>query len=351
MGRGKAPNTLTEHQKAVMASGVMEDLIESIAAGDRLYETSPINGRRTKAQINAIQTAIYTSLSGDHPQTVRGVFYQMEVAGIVPKDMSGYNVVQRECLKMRRAGVIPYAWITDGTRLQRKPTSYDDIGDFYFQAAKVYRRSLWADANVSVEIWCEKEAMAGVLFEETGIWDVPLMVARGFSSESFLHSTAEQIKKDGRPTYIYHFGDHDPSGRIIDRQIERGLRRLAPDADIRFARLAVTTEQIATWDLPTRPTKQAKNRHAANFVGRSVELDAIPAWRLRGLVRDAIRQHVDPHALNAVQVAERAELDGLRVMAQRELRRTYTKPGVDVLMELIDTRQEQARKRWEVLQP
>ena len=83
--------------------------------------------------IQAIQGAIYATCERDHPQTVRGVFYQLEVAGLVPKDLAGYSVVQRECLKMRRRDLLPYAWITDGTRLQRKPTSYDDLGDFYFR--------------------------------------------------------------------------------------------------------------------------------------------------------------------------------------------------------------------------
>jgi hypothetical protein len=250
---------------------------------------------------------------------------------------------------MRRAGLLPYIWITDGTRLQRKPSSYDDLGDFYFRTAQLYRRNLWAGANVNVEIWCEKDALAGVLFEETAIWDVPLMVARGFSSESFLHATAEQIKDDDRPTYIYHFGDHDPSGIRIDHQIERGLRRLAPDAEIHFQRLAVTREQITQWKLPTRPTKREGNSHAKDFQGRSVELDAIPAGRLRQLVRDAISQHVDTGALHAVQVAEASEMEALRRMANRELLKDYDDAGIESLMAVLDRRQDAMRQRWDTI--
>lgn len=283
-----------------------------------VYETSLVRrGRRTRVELQSIQAAIYAVCRADHPQTVRGCFYRLEVESRVPKDMAGYSVVQRECLKMRRLGLLPYTWITDGTRLQRKPSSYDDLSEFYFRSAQLYRRNLWADAPVSLEVWCEKEALAGVLFEETAHWDVPLMVARGFSSESFLHATAEQIIEDAKPTYILHFGDHDPSGLRIDRQIESGLRRLAPDAEIHFQRLAVTPHQIQAWQLPTRPTKRVGNSHARGFSGRSVELDAIPAWRLRQLVREAITQHVDPQALHTVQVAEESERRILRRLAIR----------------------------------
>ena len=65
---------------------------------------------------------------------------------------------------------------------------------------------------VYVEVWCEKDALAGVLMEETEVYDVPLMVARGYSSISFLHSAAMAIKAIGKPAYIFHFGDLDPSG-------------------------------------------------------------------------------------------------------------------------------------------
>ena len=181
--------------------------------------------------------------------------------------------------------------------------------------------------------------MAGVLFEETSVWDVPLMVARGFSPESFLHATAEQIKADAKPTYIYHFGDHDPSGLLVDTQIARGLQRLAPDADIRFRRLAVTREQIGKWQLPTRPTKRENNRHARGFTGRSVELDAIPAWRLRQLVREAISQHVDVQALQSVQAAEASEMDVLRRLAHRELLKTYDASDATHFMGYIDRTQ------------
>jgi hypothetical protein len=178
---------------------------------------------------------------------------------------------------------------------------------------------------------------------------VPLLVARGFSSESFLHATAEQIKDDRRPTYIYHFGDHDPSGIRIDGQIERGLRRLAPEAEIHFSRLAVSREQIATWKLPTRPTKRDKNRHAKGFEGRSVELDAIPAWRLRELVRNAISRHVDARALHTVQAAEASEMDTLRRLADRELGKTFEDADVTTFIAVLDKRQQAMRQRWDTI--
>src|SRR5436189_3474781 len=98
------------------------------------------------------------------------------------------------------------------------------------------------------------------------------MVARGYASLSFLHSAAEYINQLEVPTYIYHFGDFDPSGVNAGEKIEQTLREMAPDADISFERIAVTPKQISEWDLPTRPTKVSDTR-SKNFGTISVELD------------------------------------------------------------------------------
>jgi hypothetical protein len=132
------------------------------------------------------------------------------------------------------------------------------------------------------------------------------MVARGYSSLTFLHSAAEAIQANGKPAYIYHFGDLDPSGQDAARDIEAKLRRHAPDAEIHFERVAVTRRQADDWNLPTRPTKQTDSR-AKKFNGTSVELDAIPAAQLRGLVRECVEKHIDQHQLEILRTAEKSE--------------------------------------------
>src|SRR5262249_42977984 len=159
----------------------------------------------------------------------------------------------------------------------------------------------WTDADCYVEIWLEKDALAGVVYPITNVYDVPLMVARGYASLSFLHSAAEYIGMLDVPAYIYHLGDYDPSGFNAGEKIEESLRELAPSADIVFERrIAVTPEQISDWNLPSRPTKASDSR-AKNFGSVSVELDAIEPQRLRDLVQDAIAQHVPPKRFAALK--------------------------------------------------
>src|SRR5499426_3137062 len=172
--------------------------------------------------------------------------------------------------------------------------------------AAFYRKSLWTDADSYVEIWLEKDALAGVLYPVTSMNDVTLMVARGYASFSFLYSAAEAIGELVVPTYIYHLGDFDPSGVNAGEKIEETLRAMAPDAEIYFERIAVTPEQIAEWNLPTRPTKASDTR-SKGFGNISVELDAIDPNALRALVQETIEQHLPPDQFEVLKAAEESE--------------------------------------------
>jgi hypothetical protein len=166
---------------------------------------------------------------------------------------------------------------------------------------------VWDEHYRRVEIWLEKQGLAGTILPVTAEFYAPLYVSRGFSSLTYLAEAADDIEAVGKPTYVYHLGDHDPSGREAGEHIERELRRLAPNAWIQFERLAVTTEQIADLELPTRPTKTSDSRAAkftAQFGGGSVEMDAIHPDALRQIVRDAIEQHIDLRQLETLRIAE-----------------------------------------------
>ncbi len=250
--------------------------------------------------------------------TIRQVFYQATVRGIVEKAETGYSKVQTDLVWMRRAGDLPYDWLADSTRWQRKPRTYDSVQDALEQTARLYRKALWADADAYVEIWLEKDALAGVVYPITAAYDVPLMVARGYASLSFLHEAAEYMSDLDVPVYVYHLGDFDPSGVNAGEKIEQSLREMAPEAEIHFERLAVTPTQIRRWRLPARPTKTTDSR-SKGFGAISVELDAIPPDRLRDLVQKAIERHLPPDQFRTLKIAEASEqwlINGLVGMAK-----------------------------------
>ncbi|SEE08998.1 hypothetical protein SAMN05519104_5178 [Rhizobiales bacterium GAS188] len=283
-----------------------------------LYQASHIKRHRsTKAEVEQRRNALYRIVVDMRPMTVRQVFYQATVRDIVEKNDAGYDKVQTDLKWLRRAEVMPYDWLTDHTRYQRKPRTFNGIQQALEDTARLYRKALWADVDAYVEIWIEKDALSGVVHPITSAYDVPLMSARGYASLSFLYGAADYIKNLQVPTYIYHFGDYDPSGVNAGEKIEQTLKEMAPDADITFERVAVNPEQIYAWDLPSRETKASDTR-AKNFGGDSVELDAIPPDTLRNLVEATIQRHLPVEqykVLKAAEDSERQLIKGLVGMA------------------------------------
>jgi hypothetical protein len=248
------------------------------------------------------------------PVTVRQAFYLAVSAGLIPKTEQAYkNSVVGQLADMRRDGELPFDSIADNTRWMRKPRTYKNLEEALRQTAQFYRRSLWREQDEYVEIWLEQDALAGVLYDVTATWDVPLMVTRGYPSLSFLYGAAEAIKAQEKPTFIYYFGDWDPSGVDIPRFVEESLEELTGEADIAFIREAVEPWQIDRWHLPTRPTKTSDSR-SKNFTGESVEVDAIPPDQLRQIVNGCIESHVDEEQLRVTRVAEASERELLRLL-------------------------------------
>ena len=288
------------------------DLLE-----EAIYEGRLINSRATKAQMAARRSALWMICREIAPCTVRQVFYQASVRHLIEKTERGYDQVQRCLVELRMQWGMPFDWIADNTRWMRKPRTFVSIEQAVKFTAETYRRALWTDTDCYVEVWIEKDALAGVIDPITREYDVPLMVSRGYSSITFLHGAAEAIRDQGKPAFIYHLGDWDPSGQNAADKIEETLMELAPDADIAFQKLAVTPRQIERWELPSRPTKQTDSRTAKWTGGDSVELDAIHPDELRNLVRRAIEGHISEAQLATIKVAEESERELLRAWRPR----------------------------------
>lgn len=266
--------------------------------------------RMTNAQRETVAAAILEIAEAERPITVRGLFYRVMSRGLVPKTERGYSQVQKLTLKLRRTGELPYGWIADSSRRRITLRAYNGLDEALNATARFYRRRFWSEQNLYVEVWTEKDAITGVIEDTTLDWDVPLVVARGYASETFLWEAAEQIEEVDKPTFIYQLGDHDRDGvQAFDKTQER-LRDLVPsDIDLTFQRIAVTPAQITGWNLPTRPDKTGSG------FGDCVEVDAIDSNTLRELVTDAIEQHVDFDAYEALKVAERSEREILHRIA------------------------------------
>ncbi len=302
---------------------------QPVRKGRRLIEHARYKSRprRTRDDIVAIKDAIKEVLASDHPQTVRQVFYRLVTQDVIEKTEKDYQqVVIRLLTDMRLSGDIPFSWIIDFSRIKHQTQTFDSIADAVADTARFYRRSALRESAVYIEILVEKEALAGIIYDAASDYDVPVIVSKGMPSLTQLHGSFQNVYRAaefGKESFLYQFGDHDPTGALIPKVIEDRILWFCERNDCPMPtveRYALTRGQIEEYDLPTRPTKRDGNPHAANFVGDSVELDALPSRVLRELVLDCIEGHISPSDVAVLREAEESERELLQRWAKRTSR-------------------------------
>jgi hypothetical protein len=101
---------------------------EVVVTSTEVYRASHIKRHRaTKAEVELRREKLFEIVEAMKPMTVRQVFYQATVRDIVEKSEAGYTKVQTDLVVMRRADDLPYEWLADNTRWQRKPRTFHSV--------------------------------------------------------------------------------------------------------------------------------------------------------------------------------------------------------------------------------
>jgi hypothetical protein len=292
-----------------------------MSIAEQSYDASPVKRRRATQGEMEERAEFLIDYAQEHgPITVRGLYYQAEVRNVpgISKDDKDYAKVQRQVLSLRREGRLEYEHIADATRWMRKPKTHNSIEAALLNTARTYRKALWEDTTEYVEIWCEKDALAGVIYPVTSLYDVPLMVTRGFSSETFCYEAVDARSGDDRPYHVYYLGDFDRAGQDAARSLEEKLRRFGRDENIEivFEQVAVTEQQIEKWKLPTRNPKRKSPADRNWKQNYACELDAIAPDELRNLVELVISYHLPQRQFEVAKTAEESERELLKAFAQ-----------------------------------
>ena len=146
-----------------------------------------------------------------------------------------------------------------------------------------------------VEVWIEKEALAGIFNHICNSLDVPFFACRGYVSQSEQYAAGkrlERIASNGRHVTVIHLGDHDPSGIDMTRDNDERLWMFANGA-VEVKRIALNMDQVEEHNPPPNPAKITDTRYdkyVEAFGDESWELDALNPEVLEELVRE----HVEP---------------------------------------------------------
>ena len=116
---------------------------------------------------------------------------------------------------------------------------------------------------------------------------------------------------------VLHFGDHDPSGIDMTRDIRERLRIFGAEVDVR--RVALNMDQVQQYTPPPNPAKQTDSRfdgYLDLYGDKSWELDALEPRVLRDLVETNVLAFRDEAAWDAARAADARERANLTTIAR-----------------------------------
>lgn len=173
--------------------------------------------------------------------TLRQLYYQFVARDLIKNNQKEYNRLGRIISEARLAGYIDWKSIEDRTRSLTSWRHYDDPADAIERLSRTYEIDMWENQEYYVEVWVEKDALAGVLNKVCGRLDLPYFSCRGYTSSTEIWKASQRL---GEKNFLYekkvvvlHLGDHDPSGIDMTRDIELRLNEYAVTPEYRHYEL------------------------------------------------------------------------------------------------------------------
>jgi len=244
--------------------------------------------------------------------TLRQLYYRLVSRLLIPNTINSYKRLSRIMVKAREDGDVPLNCIEDRSRrvLGRGDMGYNSAEEYLKKKIttlqdswKSFTMPMWDDQPKNVMISLEKDALSRLVSREANRFSVRTFPTRGYPSFSYVQEMSRYITNQlgGKPTVVLYFGDFDPSGVDIERDLSERLEKYGAK-DFTVKRIALTADQIKKYRLPPMPVKMSDAR-ADSFLeehgDRAVELDALDPNLLQTTVRKAVVKNINMRKWNA----------------------------------------------------
>lgn len=229
-----------------------------------------------------------------------------------------YQALGKTISEARLGGLVDWDALEDRGRRPTRSSQWDSITDLVESAIRGFRLPRWKGQTAYVELWVEKDALAGVLAPLASEFHAVMMVNKGYSSQSAMYEASKRFleyQKAGKDLALFYLGDHDPSGEDMVRDIADRLKMFGV-RNLEVRKLALTMDQIQQYNPPPNPLKRRDDGELADSRGakyeaehgdESWEVDALDPPILQQLIREAFESVVDRRKMNKV-IAQEVDL-------------------------------------------
>lgn len=243
--------------------------------------------------------------------TLRQLHYQLVKSNWIVNHDTAYKKLGTILDDCRYGGLIDWDAIEDRGRVPYIPYSVTGVENALRDTIDQYRLDRQEGQKGSIELWTEKDALSGILRRTTSKYHIQLVVNKGYTSSTAIYNAYQRILTNllaERHTTILYFGDHDPSGLdmvrdIHDRltfMIENGVYSVQLEGNsedvFTVKPIGLTMAQIKEFDLPPNPTKLTdtrSNKYVAKYGKTCWEVDALNPRTLTDIVETHIQEEID----------------------------------------------------------
>jgi len=273
--------------------------------------------------------------------TIRQVYYQFVALDLFPeerkwtwtgrkyvKDPNGtknanpnYIWLMTTVNKGRLAGLIDWDAIVDRTREPVENQHWDSPKEIIETCARSYRVDTRETQPYYIEVWVEKDALAGILERVCRRLDVLSFACHGYTSLSAMWVAAQRLiakEEEGKETIILHLGDHDPSGLDMTRDIQDRLDTFLSNVHVK--RIALNYDQVKKYSPPPNPVKLTdtrKDKYINKFGIESWELDALKPEVIDELIARHVNELTDDTLLEELDDRQDEEREVLNKIAKK----------------------------------
>jgi len=283
-----------------------------------------------QAIINQANAICQQYLNDGYDLTLRQLYYQFVARSLFKNVQQNYDLLGRVCVKARENGFMDWDYLVDRTRNLSEIQHWDGPEDILKAVANGFRLDKWREADHVVEVWVEKEALAGVVQRACQAVDIPHFSCRGYVSSSEIYVSVQRLRayiEAGKEVTVLHLGDHDPSGlNMTDDNGGRLVQYLRYHvgnlvSKFHFKRIALQPAQIAQYNPPPNFAKETDSRYA-EYVARTGqtncwELDALDPAVLVALITSEVEALRDDDVWDQATEEEKEHKRLLKAVSDR----------------------------------
>lgn len=158
--------------------------------------------------------------------TLRQLYYQLVARDIVPNHDKVYSKISSIKDDVVYSGLVDWEIFEDRGRVPSIAYFENDVKDALRRTIDCYGLNRQIGQTRHVEVWTEKDAISSILRKVTDKYTIRLVVNKGYTSSTAIYGAYERFVEEivaGKKVTILYFGDHDPSGIDMIRDINDRL--------------------------------------------------------------------------------------------------------------------------------